>query len=145
MSHGVLADTPPGRPRHPRGCPRRIPSRGGANAEFVVVAGGHHALFDGGLCVRLQGLVVAQWAARFGLGGQCAVSGRQVGEPVWNQDRSRLIYLFRVVVVEIRGRCRLCVFSRSSRFLVRFFSHSRVYPEQVDGRGRRLGILTQGG
>jgi len=50
LPHGVLADTPGGRTRHPRGCPRRIPSRGGANAEFVVIAGGHQALFAGGVC-----------------------------------------------------------------------------------------------
>ena len=37
VQHGESADTPPGCNRHPRGCPRRIPSRDDANADFVDV------------------------------------------------------------------------------------------------------------
>ena len=75
VPHGVLADTPPGCTRHPRGCPRRIPSRGGANAEFVVIAGGHQSRSAGGF-----------WApgASLGGGGQ---PGSDVGGREWTVRR----------------------------------------------------------
>ena len=90
--------TLPGRPRHPRCCLRRIPSRGGTNAEFVVDVGGHQCLPAGGVCVP---------GARLGNGGQpdSVVGGSAQESQYGNQDRGRSISLCSVVVVEV-GRCR---------------------------------------
>ena len=80
VPHGVLADTPAGCNRHPRGCPRRIPSRGGANAEFVVIAGGHQSRgVPVGSVPQVQvlevvGSRVRSWGA---VSGQCAEKGRR--------------------------------------------------------------------
>ena len=69
MPHGVLADTPSGRTRHPRGCPRRIPSRGGANAEFVDVETWKVRWMDAVFCVTSWwiyfGLLMHSWSAHF--------------------------------------------------------------------------------
>ena len=54
MPHGVLASIPPRRTVL-FGCPRRIPSRGGASAEFVVDVGGHQFRPAGGVCAPLLG------------------------------------------------------------------------------------------
>ena len=72
MPHGVLASIPPRRTGLLFGCPRRIPSRGGASAEFVDVVTWkvRWLQFDGRcfLCkfiVDLFGLLMNSWRAHF--------------------------------------------------------------------------------
>ena len=78
MPHGVLADTTPGRPRHPRGCPRPIPSRGGANASLSSSPEVIRLSLQMCSASQVRGLMVVGSEIR----SWGPVSGQRAGEPV---------------------------------------------------------------